>query len=83
MASVSALAVWSAYYGETALALELLTEVVPRLGHPGIIWIPLFSKVRSTPEFIELVERLGMVDYWRVHGYADFCKPVNERIECH
>jgi TolB-like protein/DNA-binding winged helix-turn-helix (wHTH) protein len=78
-----ALAVWSAYYGENSLALELLTEVAPRLGHHGIIWIPLFANVRSTPEFVELVERLGMADYWRVYGYADFCKPVNARVECH
>jgi TolB-like protein/DNA-binding winged helix-turn-helix (wHTH) protein len=77
------LAVWSAYYGENSLALELLTEVAPRLGHHGIIWIPLFANVRSTPEFVELVERLGMADYWRVYGYADFCKPVNARVECH
>jgi TolB-like protein/DNA-binding winged helix-turn-helix (wHTH) protein/tetratricopeptide (TPR) repeat protein len=76
------LAVWAAYYGEDTLALELLTEVAPRLGHHGILWIPLFAKVRSTPEFVELAERLGMAAYWRVYGYADSCKPVNERIEC-
>jgi TolB-like protein/DNA-binding winged helix-turn-helix (wHTH) protein/Flp pilus assembly protein TadD len=77
-----ALAVWSAYYDQTDLALELLTDVAPRLPHPGVIWIPLFTKLRSTPEFIGIVERLGMVDYWRAYGFADFCRPVNQHIQC-
>jgi tetratricopeptide (TPR) repeat protein len=78
-----ALAVWAAYYAEHALALEILTDVVPRRGHVGVIWIPLFADARSRPEFIALMERLGMTEYWREYGYADFCRPVNERIQCH
>ena len=78
-----ALAVWAAYYGEPALALELLSEVAPRRGHPGMIWLPLFADARTMPGFRELVERMGMADYWRVLGFADFCRPLNERqIEC-
>ncbi len=78
----TALAVWSAYFDQTELALELLADVAPRLPHTNVIWIPLFAKVRSTPEFIGIVERLGMVDYWRAYGFADFCKPVEQRIQC-
>jgi hypothetical protein len=78
-----ALAVWAAYYAEHALALEILTDVVPRRGHVGVIWIPLFADARSRPEFIALMERLGMTEYWREYGYADFCRSVNERIQCH
>jgi TolB-like protein len=78
-----ALAVWSAYYSEPSLALELLSDATPRLGHPGVIWLPLFSSARSLPGFADLVRRMGMAEYWRVYGYADFCKSVNSRLECH
>ncbi len=78
-----ALAVWSAYYDQTGLALELLTDVAPRLSHPGVLWIPLFAKLRTTPEFIGIVERLGMPDYWRAYGFADSCQAVGQLIRCH
>jgi len=77
-----ALAVWAAYFGEHALALDILTEVMPRRGHAGVIWVPLFSEARSQPGFMVLVENLGMSDYWRVYGFADFCQPAGERIQC-
>jgi tetratricopeptide (TPR) repeat protein len=77
-----ALAVWAAYYREHVLALELLSEVAPRRGHPGVIWLPLFAQARSMPGFSELVQRMGMADYWRVHGFADSCRPVNQQIQC-
>jgi hypothetical protein len=77
-----ALGVWSAYYSEPALALQLLSDAAPRLGHPGVIWLPLFAGARSLPGFVELAQRMGMADYWRVYGYADFCNPVGTRIEC-
>lgn len=78
-----ALAIWAAHFGQSDLALELLAEVAPRLGHPGVIWSPVFSSVRAMPGFVEIVERLGMLDYWRSFGFADFCQPVEERIQCH
>ena len=79
-----ALAVWAAYYAEPALASEILVEVAPRRGHPGVIWIPLFAEARSKPAFIELVHRVGMVEYWRAYGFADTCEPIDEsQIRCH
>lgn len=77
-----ALAVWAAYYGEHALALEILSDVAPRRGHPGVIWLPVFAGARSMPGFSALVQRMGMTDYWRTHGFADFCQPISQRIEC-
>jgi TolB-like protein/DNA-binding winged helix-turn-helix (wHTH) protein len=78
----AALAIWAAYYHESALALELLSEVAPRRSHPGVIWLPLFSEARSMPGFSELVQRMGMADYWRAHGFADLCRPANGRVRC-
>ena len=77
-----ALAVWAAYYKESALALQLMTETAPRRGHAGFIWQPLFTDARSMPAFGELVQAMGMADYWRAHGFADTCQEVDRRIHC-
>jgi adenylate cyclase len=78
-----ALAVWAAYYSEPALALEILTDVIPRRGHPGVIWLPLFAQSRALPGFGELTRRLGLQEYWRAYEFADSCRPRAEgRISC-
>jgi len=76
------LAEWAAYYGEPVLALELLTESMPRPGGPSMIWQPVFGATRALPGFETLVRDIGLADYWRVYGFADFCQPVNQRIQC-
>jgi TolB-like protein len=75
-------AVWAAYYGDPATALELLADVLPRRSHPGVIWHPVLADMRALPGFETLVTDLGMAAYWRVHGFADACEPVGERIRC-
>jgi hypothetical protein len=70
------LAEWAAFYGESELALQLLTDAVPRLSHPALVWQPLFADVRQLPGFRDLARTLGFVDYWRVHGWSDFCRPA-------
>jgi TolB-like protein/Flp pilus assembly protein TadD len=77
-----ALAVWAAYYAAPREALELLADVAPRRGHPGVIWHPLLTDARALPGFETLVRNIGFADYWRVHGFADFCRPVEARIQC-
>ncbi len=75
-------AAWAAYFDDPQTALEILSEVIPRRPHPAPIWMPLFADTRRLPGFTTLVGDLGMTDYWRVHGYGDFCKPARDRIEC-
>lgn len=70
------LAEWAASYGEPELALQLLTDAVPRLSHPALVWQPLFADVRQLPGFRDLARTLGFVDYWRLHGWSDFCHPA-------
>ena len=78
-----ALAVWAAYYQDSALALSILAEVIPKRGHPGVLWLPLFAGARGMPGFSELAHRLGMADYWRARKFADFCEPLGPRqIKC-
>jgi tetratricopeptide (TPR) repeat protein len=70
------LAGWAASYREPELALQLLTDAVPRLGHPALVWQPLFEDVRRLPGFRDLARAWGFVDYWRLHGWSDFCRPA-------
>lgn len=73
------LAQWAAYYRESALALELLQDATPHLSRPSLLWMPLMSDVRKLPEFRGLVQRLGLVDYWRNHDWPQFCRPMGAR----
>ncbi len=73
------LAQWAAYYGEPALALELLEDATPHLSRPTLLWMPLMSDVRKLPEFRALVQRLGFVDYWRNYRWPQSCRPIDTR----
>jgi TolB-like protein/cytochrome c-type biogenesis protein CcmH/NrfG len=37
------------------------------------LWTPEARALRRDPRFAALVERLGMVDYWKQYGYPDGC----------
>ena len=42
----------------------------------NMAWHPSFSPVRNTQRFKSLVRKLGLVDYWRKHGWPDLCRPL-------
>ncbi|MDH4020853.1 MAG: hypothetical protein OEU84_14760 [Xanthomonadales bacterium] len=47
------------------------------------IWTEPFREQRKTPEFFELMERAGIVDYWREFGWPDNCASLNQTLaEC-
>jgi TolB-like protein/DNA-binding winged helix-turn-helix (wHTH) protein/Flp pilus assembly protein TadD len=71
------LAQWAAFYHEPELSLQLLADAAPNLSHPAVLWQPLLRETRKLPAFKNLVRNLGFVDYWRVHGWSDFCHPLN------
>jgi TolB-like protein/DNA-binding winged helix-turn-helix (wHTH) protein len=77
------LATWAGYFAEPHSALEILADVIGRRAQPSAIWHPLFADARRLTGFATLVGELGMPDYWRVHGFGDFCGPVAQRLECH
>lgn len=76
------LVVWAAYFRAPELGLELLDEAAPHLGHPGLLWHPLLKDMRKRAAFNEIVRNLGLVDYWRAYGWADFCRPVQDDFLC-
>ncbi|MBT8099435.1 MAG: hypothetical protein KJO82_06775, partial [Gammaproteobacteria bacterium] len=59
-------------------------KVAALLENPGeafemdLLWIPEFAPLRRHPEFISLMERLGIVEYWDLHG----CKFADAAVTC-
>jgi tetratricopeptide (TPR) repeat protein len=47
------------------------------------IWAEPFREQRKTPEFFELMERAGVVEYWREFGWPDDCASLDQTLaEC-
>jgi len=47
------------------------------------IWAESFREQRKTPEFFELMERAGLVKYWREFGWPDDCASLDQTFaEC-
>jgi len=47
------------------------------------IWNETFKAQRKTPEFFELMERAGVVAYWREYGWPDDCASLDQELaEC-
>ena len=47
------------------------------------IWSERFREQRNTTEFFELMQRAGMVEYWREHGWPDDCASLDQSLaEC-
>ena len=46
-------------------------------------WSERFREQRKAPEFFELMERAGMVEYWREFGWPDDCASLDQTLaEC-
>jgi TolB-like protein/tetratricopeptide (TPR) repeat protein len=65
---------WASYYGDDDLALKALK----RTPDTWLFWLPLTSGLRETKDFRNLVDDMGMVDYWRQYGWNDYCRPTDE-----
>jgi TolB-like protein len=48
----------------------------------GDWWFPMHGEVRSHPRFAQLVQSMGLVDFWREAGWPDHCRPAGEGLEC-
>jgi hypothetical protein len=45
-------------------------------------WDPIRADFRSSAAFRSIIERQGIPDYWREHGYPPQCRPVGDDYEC-
>jgi TolB-like protein len=66
------LAWWLAHYGDTDAAFAAVWRAFVDMGLFTIDWLwwPVFAQVREHARFPELLEKLGVVDYWRAKGSA-------------
>jgi len=78
------IALLAAFFGDTAFAMEAMSyEARKTTLRYGALWFPVMSEVRKLPKFKQLVTDVNLVDYWRIHGWADRCKPLgDEDFEC-
>ena len=74
----------AARFGDPDLALTAFEETFAS-GPEQIyaLWRPVYRDMRKLPRFKEFARRIGLVDYWREYGWADFCRPAGEDdFEC-
>jgi TolB-like protein/tetratricopeptide (TPR) repeat protein len=61
------LAWWLAAYGDVESAFAAIWRGYVDLGYvnPSWLWFPVFARVREHVRFPELLERIGIAEYWR------------------
>ena len=40
------------------------------------------TSLRDRPEFLQLLHRIGLIDYWDASGWGDICVRSNEGVDC-
>jgi len=65
---------WAAYAGDTQLAIDALSRAPDAYN----LWSPLMAEVRRHPDFVHVLDGLGLVGYWREFGWPDRCRPEGE-----
>ncbi len=76
--------------GRTDAYLDRISPLVLDAGWHGPLEgfsNPVVSPARKTERFKQLVQDVGLVDYWRERGWSDYCRPsgtttsfVSERV---
>ena len=46
------------------------------------MWTPESRAYLEQPQMSRVFEEAGLMDYWRTHGDPDFCRVVDEGLEC-
>ena len=41
-----------------------------------------FPAFRQHPDYAAFAEKMGLVEFWREHGWPDYCEPVGDSFEC-
>lgn len=47
-----------------------------------VLWEPEMAAFRQDPRFAKLATELGLLDYWREHGWPDACQPAGDSLIC-
>ena len=46
-----------------------------------MIWSPFDRPFREHPDFIRVAKDAGLTEFWRRHGWPDFCAPVGDPLQ--
>ncbi len=66
------IAIWAGHHNATEIALDALR----RSPDGWAMWLSVMEGIRQTPGFGDLVDEIGLVDYWAEFGWGDFCTPA-------
>ena len=47
-----------------------------------VFWLNGLAAFRQDPRFTDLMTELGLVDYWREHGWPVACQPAGDSVIC-
>src|SRR5262249_30073103 len=68
------------YVGAPERALEYYETAVEARFMPaisiGILWHLSYAALRKTERFKTLMQKAGLVEYWRAKGWPEFCHPT-------
>ena len=53
-----------------------------RMLHVSYLWLLRGGPIRKDPRFLELMETIGLVEFWKAHGPPDFCEPDGDSFVC-
>ena len=73
------------YFGGPARALVVARRIVetdPMQLDLAMIWSPESAALRAQPGFPEILESIGLVDYWQHYGWSEMCQASVDGISC-
>ncbi len=69
--------------GQARAALDTaLTVPDPATLGADMLWMPEAAAMRRLPEFDQLVDAVGLLDYWKQYGWPDDCRPSGDSVQC-
>ena len=70
------LAGFASFLGDQELALDMLRALGPTQNLHAL-WRPALREVRRQPGFEDVVQQLGLIDYWRLNGnWGELCQEI-------
>lgn len=73
------MALWAAHFGDPHLALHFLERSAEDPSTSFMVWHPVFAEARRLPGFDAVLEKLGLVDYWRESKHwPQHCRPAGK-----
>ena len=74
---------WAAYYGDYALAEQIMimgAALDQGLGTLDTSWFnyPIINPLRNTESFKGLLRKINLDDFWRTNGFPNNCRPIGD-----